>query len=157
AVEAAIGALTAAHEKAGRQFIDPAFYLGALHHRIGKPQEGLRYLAEANKVDGTCPFVTWQMGVSLIAANSDSGLALRALQKALANRGLGLGAAPPERGWVEAFPEARSYVRRLATKWRFVCPLLGGDLSAIIRQGQFALAQALYRQDKFAESADLFG
>ena len=30
---------------------------------------------------------------------------------------------------MEAFPEARSYVRRLASKYRFVCPLLGGDLN----------------------------
>ena len=47
---------------------------------------------------------------------------------------------------MEAFPEARSYVRRLAMKHRYVCPLLGGDLAAILRQGQLALAQALRKR-----------
>jgi tetratricopeptide (TPR) repeat protein len=149
--------LTRAFEQAGKQIIDPAFYLGVLLHRLGRPQEALRYLGEANRVDATCPFVTWQMGVSMIAAGGDSGLALRALQRALGPRGLPLWANQPERVWVEALPEARSYVRRLALKHRYICPLLGGDLPVIIRQGQLALAQALYRQDKFAEAADLFG
>ena len=66
------------------------------------------------------------------------------------------GVTSPERAWVEAFPEGRSYVRRAATKYSFVCPVLGGDLGAIIREGQFALAQAYYRQGAFQEAADLF-
>ena len=57
---------------------------------------------------------------------------------------------------MEAFPEGRSYVRRLASKHPFVCPVLGGDLGAIIREGQFALAQTHYRQGAFQEAADLF-
>ncbi len=155
-VELAVAALTAAHEKVGKQIIDPAFYLGGLYHRLGKPQEGLRFLADANRVDGSCPFITWQMGISLVAAGGDSGMAMRALQRALGNRGLSMWLHAPERAWVEAFPEARSYVRRLAMKYRYVCPLLGSDLAAIVRQGQLALATALYRQEKFVEAADLY-
>src|SRR5262249_7118980 len=66
-------------------------------------------------------------------------------------------AAQPDRAWQEAFPETRSYVRRLASRYRFVCPLLGTDLPAIVRNGQLALAQALYRQERFQEAADLYG
>ena len=156
-IEAAMAALTAAHEQAGKQYIDPAFYLGLLLYRQGKAQESLRYLADANRVDASCPFVTCQMGVSLVAAGGDSGLALRALQRALGSRGFGLWSARPERSWVEAFPEAKSYLRRLATKYAYVCPVLGPDLTILARQGQLALAQAHYRHGDFQESADLFG
>jgi tetratricopeptide (TPR) repeat protein len=149
-------ALNTAHEQGGKSFIDPPFYLGVLLHRLGRPQDALRYLAEANRVDGGCPFVTWQMGLSLVAAGGDSGLALRALQRALGPRGFGLWAQRPERAWVEAFPENRSYVRRLASRHPYVCPLLGSDLTVIIRAGQMALAQAHYRQNNFQEAADLF-
>jgi tetratricopeptide (TPR) repeat protein len=155
-IEPATIALTAAHEQAGKQCIDAAFYLGLLLHRQGKAQDGLRYLAEANRVDASCPFVTCQMGISLIAAGGDSGLALRALQRALGPRGLGLWAARPDRAWVEAFPEGKSFVRRLAAKYVYVCPVLGPDLTILIRQGQFALAQAHYRHGDFQTSADLF-
>ena len=71
-------------EQAGRQVIDPSLYLGMLAHRLGRPQEALRYLSEANRIDPNCPFVMWQMGVSLVASGGDSGLAMRALQRALA-------------------------------------------------------------------------
>lgn len=162
--EAAMTALTAAHEQAGRPrsepgneaVIDPAFYLGLLLYRQGKPQESLRYLAEANRIDSSCPFVTCQMGISLVAAGGDSGLALRALQRALGSRGLGLWSDRPHRAWVEAYPEGKSYVRRLAAKHAFVCPVLGPDLTLIMRQGLFAQAQAHYRHGDFSESADLF-
>jgi tetratricopeptide (TPR) repeat protein len=156
-IDAALAALTAAYEQVGRQVIDPPFYLGALLHQLGRPQEGLRYLADANRVDASCPFVTWQMGISLIAAGGDSGLAMRALQRAMGPRGLGLWMQTPDRAWVEAFPEGRSYVRRLAAKYPYYCPLLGNDLAAIVRQGQQALAQACYRQGNFQEAADLYG
>jgi tetratricopeptide (TPR) repeat protein len=155
-IEPAMTALSAAHEQAGKQYLDPAFYLGLLLYRQGKAQESLRLLAEANRVDASCPFVTCQMGVSLVAAGGDSGLALRALQRALGPRGFGLWTARPDRAWVEAFPEAHSYVRRLANKYPFVCPVLGSDLTVILRQGQFALAQAHYRHGDFQQSADLF-
>ena len=155
-IDPALAALTSAYEQAGKQAIDPAFYLGAVLHRVGRSQEGLRYLGEANRIDAGCPFVTWQMGVSLVASNGDSGLALRALQRALSPRGLPLWLPAPQRAWVEAFPEGRSFVRRLASKNPYVCPVLGGDLGAIIREGQFALAQAHYRQGAFQEAADLY-
>jgi tetratricopeptide (TPR) repeat protein len=155
-LEPALHALGLAHEQVGRQFLDPAFYIGTLMHRQGQPHEGLRYLAEANRVDASCPFVTWQMGLSLVAAGGDSALALRALQRALGPRGLGTWAQHPQRAWVEAFPEGKSYVRRLSAKYPFVCPVLGNDLTILLRQGQLALAQAHYRQGNFQESADLY-
>ncbi len=155
-VEPALHALSLAHEHVGKQVMDPAFYIGMLLHRQGQPQEALRYLAEANRVDAGCPFVTWQMGISLVAAGGDSLMALRALQRALGPRGLGLWTQNPARAWVEAFPEGKSYVRRLASKHPFVCPVLGSDLGFIVRQGQMALAQAHYRQGNFQESADLY-
>ena len=71
-------------------------------------------------------------------------------------RGLVLWQQNPQRAWVEAFPEGRSFVRRLATKYPYVCPLLGSDLTAIIRQGNLALAQAHYRGGNFQEAADLY-
>jgi tetratricopeptide (TPR) repeat protein len=153
----ALTALTAAHELAGKRFIDPALYLGILLHGEGRSSEALRYLAEANRLDASCPFVTWQMGVALVGAGGDSLLAVRALQRALGPRGLGLWSQAPARAWVEAFPEGRSFVRRLASKHPYVCPILGGDLTVIVRLGQLALAQALYRQERFQESADLYG
>jgi tetratricopeptide (TPR) repeat protein len=155
-IEEAMAALTAAHEQVGKEYLDPAFYLGLLLHRQGKTQESLRYLAEANRVDSSCPFVTCQMGISLVTAGGDSGLALRALQRALGPRGLGLWAERPDRAWFEAFPEGKSYVRRLAAKHTYVCPVLGPDLTLITRQGQFAQAQAHYRHGDFSESAELF-
>ena len=81
---------------------------------------------------------------------------VRALQRALGGRGLGLWQQQPDKAWVEGFPEARSYVRRLANKHRYGCPLLGSDLNIILRQGQLALAQAFYRQERFQEAADVY-
>ncbi len=155
-IEPALAALTSACEQAGKTAIDPAYYLGAVLHRAGRPQEGLRHLGDANRIDAGCPFVTWQMGVSLVACGGDAGLAVRALQRALGPRGLPLWSDAPQRAWVEAFPEGRSYVRRLATKYPYTCPVLGGDLNAVILEGQFALAQAHYRQGSFQDAADLF-
>jgi tetratricopeptide (TPR) repeat protein len=156
AYEPAQAALMQAFEQVGRQVLDPALYLGILLHRLGRPQEALRYLAEANRIDSNCPFTTLQMGVSLIASGGDSGLALRALQRALGSRGLGMWQAQPDRAWVESFPEGRSYIRRLSSRYRYVCPLLGGDLNILLRQGQLALAQAFYRQERFQEAADQY-
>ncbi len=155
-IEPALAALTLAYEQAGKSAIDPAYYLGAVLHRAGRPHDALRYLGEANRIDAGCPFVTWQMGVSLTAASGDPGLAVRALQRALGPRGLPLWTHAPQRAWVEAFPEGRSYVRRLAAKNPYTCPVLGGDLNALVLEGQLALAQAHYRQGSFQEAADLF-
>src|SRR5262249_7909739 len=132
-LEEAMASLSVAHEQVGKQYLDPAFYVGVLLYRQGKAQESLRYLAEANRVDSSCPFVTCQMGIALVAAGGDSGLALRALQRSLGPRGLGLWAERPDRAWFEAFPEGKSYVRRLAAKHTYVCPLLGPDLTLISR------------------------
>ncbi|MFO0878318.1 MAG: tetratricopeptide repeat protein [Gemmataceae bacterium] len=156
-LEVALDPLLALHERVGKQILDVPLYLGLLLHRLGRPQEALRYLADANRVDGSCPFVTFQMGVSLVAAGGDSGLAMRALQRAVGPRGLAQWEKSPDRLWIEALPEGKSYIRRLAIRHRYVCPLLGGDLALIIRQGQIALAQAFYRQERFQEAADLYG
>ncbi len=154
--DAARIALTTAHEGAGRVYLDPALYLGMMHIRAGQFVEGIRFLAEANRVDAGCAFVTLQMGIALVGGSGDVGTAVRTLQRALGPKGFGQWAQTPERAWVEACPEGHSYVRRLATKYPFVCPLLGGDLDSMTRQGRLALAQALYRQGNFQESADLY-
>src|SRR5262245_46477207 len=109
-------ALEKAHQVGNRAFIDPPFYLGVLLYRQGRPQDSLRLLAEANRVDASCPFVAWQVGLSMVASNSDPGMALRVLQRALGPRGLALWLPAPHRAWVEAFPQGRSFVRRLAEK-----------------------------------------
>ena len=155
-LDAAQAALLTSFEQSGKQFLDPALYLGALLHQMGKPQEALRFLAEANRVDASCPFITWQMGLSMVAAGNDPGLAVRALQRAIGTRGLAMWKDNPARAWIEAFPEARSYVRRLANRHPYTCPLFGADLNILLRQGQLALAQALYRQGNFQEAADLY-
>lgn len=154
--ETALGLLQGIHEEVGKTVLDVPLYLGMLLHRLGKPQEALRYLGDANRIDSNCAFVPWQMGVSLVAANGDSGLAMRALQRALSSRGLLAWQGNPDRLWVEALPEGKSYVRRLASRQRYVCPLVGADLSILLRQGQMALAQAYYRQERYQESVDLY-
>jgi len=155
-LEAALKGLTQVHGTVSKAVLDPALYIGFLLHRLGKAQEAVRYLSDANRLDPSCPFITWQMGIALVAAGGDAGLAVRALQRALGPRGLLLWAPTPERVWVEAFPEGRSYVRRLASRYTYVCPLLGSDLAWIMRQGQVALAQALYRQGSFQEASELY-
>ena len=155
-LEPALKVLTQVHEQVGKNYIDPAFYMGGVLHRLGRHQEAVRLLGEANRVDPNCPFVTLQMGLALVAASGDSSIAVRALQRAVGPRGLVLWQQNPQRAWVEAFPEGRSFVCRLATKYAYVCPLLGSDLTAIIRQGNLALAQAHYRGGNFQEAADLY-
>src|SRR5262245_45791366 len=155
-LEGALAALNTIQEQAGKAVIDVPLYTGMLVHRLGRPQDALRSLAEANRIDPNCPVVPWQMGVSLIASNGDSGLAVRALQRALGPRGLPAWQNNPDRFWVEGLPESRSYVRRLATRYRFACPVLGGDLKLLVRQGQLALAQAAYRRERWPQSASLY-
>src|SRR5262249_37215227 len=104
-------------------FIDPALYLGAILLRQGQAKESLRYLTEANRMDAGCPVVTLQLGAAMVAAGGDTQFAVRALQRALGPRGLGQWAASPERVWVEAFPEHRSYVRKLASENPYNCPI----------------------------------
>jgi tetratricopeptide (TPR) repeat protein len=138
-------------------FIDPPLYLGALLLRQGQAKEALRYLTEANRIDGNCPFVVCQLGTAMIRCGGDTQLAVRALQRALGPRGLQLWAQNPLRAWVEGFPEKRSFVRKLAAKHAYVCPLWGPDLHLILRQANAALGQGLYRLGQYQESADIFG
>src|SRR5437879_6412094 len=53
-------------------FIDPPLYLGALLLRQGQAKEALRYLTEANRIDGNCPVVTCQLGTAMLAAGGDT-------------------------------------------------------------------------------------
>ena len=100
--------------------------------------------------------MTLQLGRAIVESGGDAQIAVRAMQRALGPRGLGTWLAQPERFWVEAFPEGRSFVRRLASKHRYVCPLWGADLAAIVRDGNTALGLGLYRMGNFQESADVF-
>jgi tetratricopeptide (TPR) repeat protein len=154
--EPAVNHLLVAYDQAGKQFLDPALYLAMLLHRLGRPQDAVRYLSEANRTDSSCPFIPYQMGLSLSAAGGDAGLALRALQRALGPRGLAVWKDTPERVWIEAFPDGRSYVRRLASRHPYTCPLLGRDLGIIVRLGELGMAQAHYRLGNFQESATFY-
>jgi tetratricopeptide (TPR) repeat protein len=137
-------------------FIDPPLYLGAVLLRRGQPKDAMRFLTEANRMDASCPVVTLQLGAAMVAAGADTQFAVRALQRALGPRGLAQWADSPQRAWVEAFPEHRSYVRKLASEHSFVCPLWGPDLRFLVRQGELALAQGQFRLGNYQESAGLF-
>ncbi len=137
--------------------IDPPLYLGALLLRQGKAKESLKYLTEANRIDANCPVVTLQLGAAMIAADGDTTLAVRALQRALGPKGLPLWEQEPRKLWLEGFPEGRSYVRKLAAAYPFVCPLWGSDLLVLRQQGNLALAQGYYKLAAYQEAADLFG
>lgn len=134
--------------------IEPPLYLGAMLLRQGQAKESLRYLTEANRIDGNCPIVTLQLGAAMIGAGGDTQLAVRALNRAL--RGLQTWTHNPKQAWVEAFPEGRSFIRRLAAKHPFTCPLFGPDLTILTQQGNLALAQGLYKLNGYQEAADLF-
>jgi tetratricopeptide (TPR) repeat protein len=137
-------------------YIDPPLYVGGLMLRVGQPKEALLYLTEANRIDGNCPLVTLQLGKAMIESGGDAQIAVRAMQRALGQRGLLIWAQGGERMWVEGFPENRSFVRKLALQYRFTCPLFGADLGAIARDGNTALGQGLYRLGNFQEAADVF-
>jgi TolA-binding protein len=158
-VEAALGCLQAARSSEGEAatgYVDPLLYLGSLLLRKAQPKEALRYLTEANRLDRNCPLVTWQLSTAMLAGGGDAAIAVRALQRALGPQGLLLWAQTPQRLWVEAFPENRSYLRRLASEHPYTCPLWGSDLQAILRQGQTTLAEGLYRLGRYQEAAELF-
>jgi tetratricopeptide (TPR) repeat protein len=138
-------------------FIDPPLYLGALFLRQGQAKEALRYLTEANRIDGNCPFVVCQLGAAMIQSGGDPQLAVRALQRALGPRGFQLWVKNPQRAWVEGFPDKRSFVRKLAAKNAYRCPLWGPGLQGILRQGNTALGQGFYRLGQYQEAADIFG
>jgi tetratricopeptide (TPR) repeat protein len=150
----AVAALRTAHEGA-KTFVDPPLYLGVLQMRAGQMPEALRFLSEANRTESNCPFVAWQLGTALVAANGDAGLAVRALQKALGPRGLPLWVRTPEKAWVEGMPPAKSFVGHLAAQQRYVCPLLGGDVAVMVRQAFLSLSQAQYRAGNYQETANI--
>src|SRR5262245_27296360 len=104
-LEGALSSLTTIQEQVGKSILDVPLYAGMLIHRLGRPHDALRSLADANRIDPNCPVVPWQMGVSLIASNGDSGLAVRALQRALGPRGLPAWQDNPDRFRVDAVPE----------------------------------------------------
>jgi tetratricopeptide (TPR) repeat protein len=156
ALDQTLAALEKAHQTGNKQFIDPPFYLGVVMHRTGRPQDALRILAEANRVDPGCPFVAWQVGISLVATGGDSGMAVRVLQKALGPKGLPLWLTTPHRAWIEAFPHGKSFVRRFAEEHVYTCPLLGGDLKWLTRLAEQSLGQAYYRLGNFQEAADVY-
>src|SRR5262249_27105048 len=78
-----------------------------------------------------------------------------ALQRAL--RALTNWKETPQRAWLDGFPEQRSYIRRLAAKHPYTCPLWGHDLLLILRQLSTSLGNGLYRQGQFRESSEIFG
>jgi tetratricopeptide (TPR) repeat protein len=137
-------------------FIDPPLYLGGVLMRLGQPKEGLRYITEANRIDGNCTLVGLQLGIAMVAASTDGNLATRALQRALGSRSLPSWYRHPEKAWAEGMPEGRSFIRKLASKHRFVCPLWGTDIRAQVSIGQLALGQAYYRLEQFQQAADAF-
>src|SRR5262249_32864106 len=137
--------------------LDPPLYLGGLLLRLGQPKEAFRYLTEANRIDSNCPLVTLQLGRAVVESGGDAQIAVRSMQKALGPRGLGIWLQAPAGFWVAACPGARSCVRKLASRHRYVCPLWGADLHAVVRDGNTALGQGLYRTGAFQESADVFG
>src|SRR5262249_21142265 len=129
---------------------------GALLLRAGQPAEALRHLSDANRLEPNCPFVSWQLGVALVASNGNAGLAVRALQRALTTRGLPTYVRTPEKAWVDGFPDSvKSFIPRLAKQHRFVCPVMGSDVAAMVGQGFLALSQAQYRVGNFQEAANI--
>src|SRR5207244_119273 len=96
----ALASLRTAREATLGQVLDPPLYLGALLLREGQPQEALRYLSEANRLAPECPFVSWQLGMALVAGGGDNSLAARALQRAVGARGLSRWSKTPQRAWV---------------------------------------------------------
>ena len=134
--------------------LDPALYIGAILLDQGKAKESLRYFTEANRLDSNTPPVPLHLGCAMIASGGDIALAVRTLQKAL--KGLAAWKDAPATFWADVYAENRSYVRKLATKYRFNCPLWGDGPSVLVRQGQFALAQGLQKLGQDQEAAALF-
>lgn len=153
--------------RAQPQALDPLLYLGALLLRQGQTQEALRHLSEANRLCPESPFVSLLLGSAIVASGGDQ-MALRPLQRALGAQGFQGWNKLHQRAWVEGLPGPNgqpasgkgrslvSYVRRLASEHAFHCPVFG-DVTALVRQGWFALGQAHYRLGRYQESADLFG
>lgn len=137
--------------------IDPAFYIGAILLRQNRPKDALRFLTEANRLDPNCPLVPLHLGAAMIAAGGDASMALRAIQRAIGPRGLGQWSEKASKFWAEAFPgDGKSYVRRLAEKHPYSCPLYGSDLAGLLRLAFQAQAQAYFRQGEYQQAADWY-
>lgn len=134
--------------------VDPPLYYGTLLLREGRVPEALRQLSDANRVYGGCPFVHWQLGTALVAAGNDS-LGVRALHKALGAAGLPRWISAPQNAWIEGFPDG-SFVRRLAARHLFRCPVFGQDVAAMVRQAKLTLAQAYTRLNRHADAVALY-
>lgn len=138
------------------EFIDPPLYLGGILLRQGKPKDALRFISEANKVEGGRPLTALHLGIAMVAAGVDGNLAARALQRALGPKGLPAWLGQPEKAWSEGLPEGRSYIRLLARDFPFACPLWGNDLRGLIRLGQLNLGQAQFHAGQHAAAAETF-
>jgi tetratricopeptide (TPR) repeat protein len=140
---------------ADKKSVEPTLYLGMLLVRGEIKRDGLRYLAEANRMAPNSPLIGWQVGSGLLTSGGDAGLALRALQKAAGPDGLPKLAGRPDSFWREALPEG-SWIGKAADGRPFTCPLLGGNIPGMVRQAKMALGQALVRQDRTVEAVGVF-
>ena len=59
-------------------FIDPPLYLGGVLLRLGQPKDALRYITEANRIEGNCPMISLHLGLAMVAAGTDGNLAVHA-------------------------------------------------------------------------------
>src|SRR5229473_1816766 len=156
-IDSALTSLEVSRSFNGQQIFDPSFYLGVLLFREGRIPEALRHLADANRLAPECPLVPWQLGMAMVAEGGKDGLAIRPLQKSLGANGLSAWIKSSRNLWKEALPDREnSYVRRLAEDFPYLCPVLGGEVSTMLRQGQAALAQAQYRLGNYSEAAELY-
>lgn len=153
--DAAQNALRTAYESTESKGVEPALYLGMLLVREDTNKDGIRFLAEANRLAPNSPLVSWQLGTGLVVGSGDPTLALRALQKAAGPDGLPKLAKTPETFWIEALPEG-SWIGNLAAKYSFDCPILGSNVAGMVRQARMALGQALFRQDRITEAVAVF-
>src|SRR5262249_24413424 len=153
----AIESLRTAQQGTGKNFLDPLLYLGMLLLREGRGPETLRQLAEANRLEPNCPFVSWQLGTAIANLGNDASHAVRALQRALGQNGLPRLAQKAERAWTDGLPgPERSFVQRLASHHPFCCPLLGGDVKRMLREANLALAHAYCRLGNDEEAVKIY-
>ncbi|MFO0864443.1 MAG: hypothetical protein U0744_07300 [Gemmataceae bacterium] len=137
--------------------LDPAYYIGAILLRQNRPKEALRFLTEANRLDPNCPLVPLHLGAAMIAAGGDASLALRAIQRAIGPRGLGQWSDKVSKFWAEVFPaDGKSYVRRLAEKYPYACPIYGSDMAGLLRLAFQAQAQAYFQKGEYQQAADWY-
>ena len=108
-------------------------------------------------MDANCPLVTLQLGAAIVSAGGDTNMAVRALQRALGPKGLGMWQDDPQVAWVEVFPTQALYMSASSpASSPSLCPLFGEDLTYLIRQGNLALAQGQFKLNNFQEAAELF-